>query len=434
MPRNGSGTYTRTNGVNSGSTTWQLDRDQGAKILASRHDTHDQDIADAMTASIAKDGQTTPTANLPMGGFKHTSVADATARNQYAAAGQIQDNELVWCGASTGSSSAYAITASPTIAALVTGMRLSFNANHTNTGASTLAVNGISAVNIKLRDGTTDPVAGDIVSGDVYEVLYDGTAFILLNPSTISGQAIVVNDNAFTIQDQGDPAKRLQFEVSGVTTGNTRTMTVPDASGTITLNAATQTLTNKSIDAANNTITNIPGTALASSVADNSTLEVASNSIRMKDGGTTVAKLAAGFTLPVANGGTGATDAATARTNLGFDSGTYTPTLTNSTNVAASTAFVCRYFRIGDIVTVSGQVNIDPTNAAATVTLLGISLPIASNLANTEQLSGTSGCPNIAQSGAVYADTTNDRAILSFPAANNSNAAHAFVFTYQVLT
>lgn len=48
------------------------------------------DLGSEVTNSIAKDGQTTPIANLPMGGFKHTDVADASADNQYASYGQLK--------------------------------------------------------------------------------------------------------------------------------------------------------------------------------------------------------------------------------------------------------------------------------------------------------------------------------------------------------
>ena len=50
-------------------------------------------------------------------------------------------------------------------------------------------------------------------------------------------------DNVFRIQDDGDTTKELAFEVSGVTTATTRTLTVPDASGTILLAEAGDTLT-----------------------------------------------------------------------------------------------------------------------------------------------------------------------------------------------
>lgn len=42
-------------------------------------------------------------------------------------------------------------------------------------------------------------------------------------------------DNSLTILDNADTTKKLAFQVSGVTTGTTRTLTVPDLSGTIAL-------------------------------------------------------------------------------------------------------------------------------------------------------------------------------------------------------
>lgn len=42
-------------------------------------------------------------------------------------------------------------------------------------------------------------------------------------------------DNAFTIYDDSDPTKVAAFQASGITAGQTRTMTVPDASGTLAL-------------------------------------------------------------------------------------------------------------------------------------------------------------------------------------------------------
>jgi hypothetical protein len=117
--------------------------------------------------------------------------------------------------------------------------------------------------------------------------------------------------------------------------------------------------------------------------------------------------------------------------------GTYTPTLFNTTNIAASTAFACQWLRVGDTVTVSGQVNIDPTAAAASV--LGMSLPIASNFGGTQNLGGTAtvagtgaAVPSI--SSAILADPTNDRAqFLWLQNADLTNRSWAFQFTYRII-
>jgi hypothetical protein len=43
----------------------------------------------------------------------------------------------------------------------------------------------------------------------------------------------VFSDAAFTVYSDGDSTKNLQLSLSGLTTGTTRTLTAPDASGTI---------------------------------------------------------------------------------------------------------------------------------------------------------------------------------------------------------
>jgi len=112
-------------------------------------------------------------------------------------------------------------------------------------------------------------------------------------------------------------------------------------------------------------------------------------------------------------------------------SGTYTPTLTNTTNVAASTAYVTQYMRVGNVVTVSGGVSVDPTTTGSTV--LGISLPIASNFTTTEQASGTSVDNTLLQFARLYADTTNDRLTFQFNATDTANRTWSFTFTYRIV-
>lgn len=62
-------------------------------------------------------------------------------------------------------------------------------------------------------------------------------------------------DSNLTIKDNSDGTKKFKFEASSITAGNTRTLTVPDASITVLGEANTATVTNKAIDLANNTLT-----------------------------------------------------------------------------------------------------------------------------------------------------------------------------------
>jgi hypothetical protein len=87
-----------------------------------------------------------------------------------------------------------------------------------------------------------------------------------------SGLTASFADNAFSIYDDGDNTKIMQFQASAITTGTTRTYTVPDADTTLVGTDTTQTLTNKTItsgrynqlnDTNGNEVVIIPATASA---------------------------------------------------------------------------------------------------------------------------------------------------------------------------
>ena len=177
MAFNGSGTFVRNNGTFTGSTVWSDDNDAGTNITTGNHDTHDQDLADGLTNCVTKDGQTTITANLPMSGFKHTGVADGSARNDYAALGQIQDSAVIY-GTAAGTANALTLTLSPAITAYVAGMTLRVKVNTTNTGAATINVNSVGAKNIKMQDGSA-LIGGEMVASRIVTLSYDGTNFLL---------------------------------------------------------------------------------------------------------------------------------------------------------------------------------------------------------------------------------------------------------------
>lgn len=113
----------------------------------------------------------------------------------------------------------------------------------------------------------------------------------------------------------------------------------------------------------------------------------------------------------------------------GVTSGTYTPAITNVTNIDRATAAVCQYMRVGNIVTVSGEVQVDTKNAGAFE--LGLSLPIATDLAASSEASGTA-----ASSGSVMlrlsGDAASNRVRVTGVAANGNNTVYSFMFTYKL--
>jgi hypothetical protein len=71
----------------------------------------------------------------------------------------------------------------PTLTAYATGNTFYFVAAATNTTSVTLNVDGLGAKAVT-RHGSTALVAGDILTGEVCLVVYDGTRFQLLNPGS----------------------------------------------------------------------------------------------------------------------------------------------------------------------------------------------------------------------------------------------------------
>jgi hypothetical protein len=87
---------------------------------------------------------------------------------------------------STGSSNAYVITTGSSHAALADIGLLVFRANHTNTTAATLAVDGLAAKALNFNGAAL--IAGQITSGQVYVVAYNSTGDVY-NLANITGTA-----------------------------------------------------------------------------------------------------------------------------------------------------------------------------------------------------------------------------------------------------
>lgn len=205
MARNGSGTYNLPAGnpVTTGTTissTW------ANNTLA--------DMATALTGSVASDGQTTPSANLPMGTFAHTNVGNATVRTMYASAGQVQDGVITYLTSVAGTDVITAVGAVG-MTAYVAGQRFTFIAAGANTGAATININSIGAKSIT-KNGATALGAGDIVSGSAVQIFYDGTQFQLASSATSTNLA-------------GGAANRVVYQSAP---GTTAFATAPTVAGT----------------------------------------------------------------------------------------------------------------------------------------------------------------------------------------------------------
>ena len=74
------------------------------------------------------------------------------------------------------------------------------------------------------------------------------TTFVGMN--SITSTAVVTNDSGFKIRNNSDNTKQLAFDLASISGSTTRTLTVPDASDTLALLAATQTFTNKTLTSA----------------------------------------------------------------------------------------------------------------------------------------------------------------------------------------
>lgn len=100
-----------------------------------------------------------------------------------------------------------------------------------------------------------------------------------------------------------------------------------------------------------------------------------------------------------------------------IQSGTYTPTVSNTVNLDANTPRLCQWLRVGNVVSVSGGINIDPTSNGIE-TNYQLSLPVASNFAQVWECAGS-----------VAADNQNNNlanGYIKANVANNTAEVHHF--------
>lgn len=133
--------------------------------------------------------------------------------------------------------------------------RISFKVHAANAaGAATLNINSTGARAILSPTGLA-LTANQLTVGQIIDVVYNGTSFVMVNsPSDsinagtqqrLSNKEFV--DNSVFFVDQGDVTKRIAFDAGTLPTGTTRTFSVPNASGEIIINTSAQTLAGKTL-------------------------------------------------------------------------------------------------------------------------------------------------------------------------------------------
>ncbi len=290
MPISGSApnkTFTREVATFTGSDAFQQVQGSGRKILSIDQDEAGNDIAEALNSMVMLDGGNV-SADIPLNSNKFTGVENAAARDQFAAAGQVQDGSFCWAGTSTGTNT-IAATLTPAITAYAAGQVFRFIAGGTNTGAATINFNTVGAADIKKGPaGTTALAANDIVAGGIYSVVYNGTTgdFELINPGT---QNITITAAGAALLDDADAAAQ-------------RTTLGIDINDDVTFGSVTAANASGSEGGQINLAVPASGHSLSGSVVS---IDIGANSVRFFEGGGT----ARGASMDLTTMGAGATTA-----------------------------------------------------------------------------------------------------------------------------
>jgi hypothetical protein len=148
-PFNGSGGFTRV-------MNWAADAAAGTKILATRHDQEDDNLASGLSNTICKDGQSSPTADIPFNAKKITGLADPI-NNQDA----VTKNYMLGAAATQGlftkvgfASADMSLLGRAAGSPAGTLQRIAYNDKADGTGNDVFVVNDDGTVSSRAADGT----------------------------------------------------------------------------------------------------------------------------------------------------------------------------------------------------------------------------------------------------------------------------------------
>jgi hypothetical protein len=95
---------------------------------------------------------------------------------------------LPYFGTTSGSANTYILTLSPALSSYTAGLKIDVIINATNTTSSTININGIGAVTLKVSSpiSLTNLNGGELIAGNLYTLIYNGTNFQVMNPSSVA--------------------------------------------------------------------------------------------------------------------------------------------------------------------------------------------------------------------------------------------------------
>ena len=386
----------------------------GQTVSATEHNAFRNDVATALTTCVTRDGQSPATANLPMGGFKHTGLGAGTARTESVSLGQVQDGKTNWVDGG-GTADAITATYSPAITALVDGQLCYVRATAANaTTTPTFSPSGLTARTIVMKGGSA-LVAGSIAGdGHELELRYDlaNTRWELLNPNVYAGGTFTgpVNTAYSTVASHATTADIWGAGNTINWTGTATTTAFPDAPQA----GARRTLLIESYGAKFTTGLNLRIEGFISGYTYTCYAGMVVEVLALT---TTTFKL---YVRP-------------------YGSVWPLPTLFNTTNVAASTTGYGAFQIVGNQCSGWLQIQQDPTGAPATLTVLGIAIgegtgsPPASDFANNVNAGGVA--TQVVDNGAgdITSDATNKRLTLTTYPPTNNNRTWRIKFQFTML-
>lgn len=229
MPFSG-GIFTRTNGTFNGPTVWQQDASAGVNIVDTRHDFHDQDIADGLSTAILKDGTQTITADVPFGGLKIIQLGDASANtdamNKQSVESYVQSYlptvAPTFIGTLGGTSTAYTGTVTPAITSYPEGLLICFIPNVNCGNAPTLNLNSLGAKAFTYF--TSQGIfSNQLLANQLHYAVYTSNQFLILGANRpilsstptlgfLSGGATTITAQTLNLFNYSITGKEVSFQ------------------------------------------------------------------------------------------------------------------------------------------------------------------------------------------------------------------------------